>query len=183
MLGREGRYAEAIELMDKLTMIDPKSVLAHTNKSLYLMKLGKIQEAEEEKSLATVKSFQKFGEDAKLQTLRDEQNKRQELEWAQRESMFKQVLEIDPEDALANYGLGSIAVEKKRWSEAIAHLEKVIEHDPKYSVAYLALGKAYLGSGNKEKARLVWGAGIEIAAKNGEFMPANTMQTELSALT
>lgn len=183
MLGRESRYQEAIELMDQLIVVDPKSVLAHTNKSLYLMKMGKIQEAEEEKSLATIKSFQKFGEEAKLQTLKDEQIKRQELEWAQRESMFKQVLEIDPEDTLANYGIGSIAVEKKQWAEAIAHLEKVIEQDAKYSVAYLALGKAYLGAGKRDKARSIWTKGIEIAAKNGDFMPANSMQTELSDLT
>ena len=39
--------------------------MAHTNKSLYLMKLGRIEEAEEEKSNAAVKSFSYFGEEAK----------------------------------------------------------------------------------------------------------------------
>ena len=51
--------------MDDLLQVDPESIMAHTNKSLYLMKLGKIEEAEKEKDLATVKSFKKAGQDAK----------------------------------------------------------------------------------------------------------------------
>src|SRR5690606_5012874 len=126
MLGRQNRFEEAILLMDELTKIDSSSVLAHTNKSLYLMKLGKIEEAEQEKSLATVKSFQKFGTEAKLKEQMDEERKKQEQEWEKREKMFSQVLEIDAEDTLANYGLGSISVERKQWDRAIAHLEKVL---------------------------------------------------------
>ena len=146
------------------------------------MKLGKIEEAEQEKSLATLKSFQKFGDEAKLKEQLEAEKKAQEDEWAKRESMFRQVLEIDEEDTLANYGLGSIAVEKKNWSEAIMHLEKVLKADPQYSVAYLALGKAYKGIGSKDKATQVWRDGITIAAKKGDLMPANQMQSELQTL-
>ncbi len=182
MLGRLERFSEAIELMDRLTSIDPKSVLAHTNKSLFLMRMGNIEEAEKEKSLATVKSFQKFGEEAKVKEALEAEKKHQESEWAKRESMFRQVLEIDEEDTLANYGLGSIAVEKKNWSLAIDHLVKVIAADANYSVAYLALGKAYKGSGDKVKARDIWLEGIKIAAKKGDLMPANQMQSEVQNL-
>ena len=38
--------------MDKLIEVDPDSIMAHSNKSLYLMKLGKIEEAEVEKEKA-----------------------------------------------------------------------------------------------------------------------------------
>ena len=160
-------------------LADPSSVLAHTNKSLYLMKLGKIDEAEEQKSLATVKSFQKFGDEAKLKDQVAAQAKAQEEEWTKRESMFKQVLEIDEEDALANYGVGSIAVERKNWGPAITYLEKVLQVDVNYSVAYLALGKAYKGAGQAEKAKTIWKEGISVAAKKGDLMPANQMQYEL----
>lgn len=182
MLGRVERFQEAIDLMDKLTEIDPSSVLAHTNKSLYLMRLGKIEEAEEQKSLATIKSFQRFGDEAKLKEKIQQEKKHQEDEWAKREDMFRQVLEIDEEDTLANFGLGSIAVEKNLWTIAIDHLEKVIKADANYSVAYLSLGKAYKGSGDKEKAQAVWKEGIAIAAKKGDLMPANQMQSELQSL-
>ena len=182
MLGRLNRYPEAIELMDHLTKVDPSSVLAHTNKSLFLMKLGKIEEAEEQKSMATIKSFQKFGDEAKLKEQVAKEKKAQEEEWAKRENMFKQVLEIDDEDTLANYGLGSIAVERQNWNIAISHLEKVLKADPNYSVAYLSLGKAYKGAGQKSQAEKIWKDGITIAAKKGDLMPANQMQFELTNL-
>lgn len=182
ILGRLNRFPEAIELMDQLSKVDPTSVLAHTNKSLFLMRLGKIEEAEEQKSLATVKSFQKFGDEAKLKELVLKEKQAQESEWAKRENMFRQVLEIDDEDTLANFGIGSIEVEKKNWEKAIPYLEKVIKADTNYSVAYLALGKAYKGIGQKEKAEKVWREGISIAAKKGDLMPANQMQSEIQGL-
>lgn len=180
MLGRQDRYAEAIELMKQLSEVDPKSVLAHTNMSLFLMKLGRIEEAEEQKSLATVKSFQTFGDEFKNKEAQEALKKKQQEEWVQRENMFRQVLEIDPEDTLANYGLGSIAVEKSDWQTAREHLEKVLAADPKYSVAYLALGKALKGLGMIEEAKNIWREGIKVSAAKGDLMPANQMQQELN---
>lgn len=182
MLGRQERFPEALEVMKKLSEIDPSSVLAHTNMSLFLMRLGKIEEAEEQKSLATVKSFQQFGKEAKEKEALELQKKAKMDEWLKRESMFQEVLAIDEEDTLANYGIGSIAVEKGEWDRALLHLEKVIKVDPKYSVAYLALGKAYLGLGRKAEARDTWSKGISIAATKGDLMPANQMQSELDSL-
>ncbi len=182
MLGRLDRFQEAIQLMETLSVVDPKSVLAHTNMSLYLMKMGKITEAEEQKSLATVKSFQSFGDEAKRKEAESQSKQQQLLEWTRREKMFLDVLEIDPNDTLANYGIGSIAVEKAEWTRAKIHLERVINEDPKYSVAYLALGKAYKGLGEIEKARSIWEEGIKISAGKGDLMPANQMQQELNSL-
>lgn len=181
MLGRLNRYQEAIELMNELCRVDPKSILAHTNMSLFLMKLGKIPEAEEQKALATVKSFKSFGDSAKDKEFEELSKKKQQAEWSQRESMFKEVLEIDPDDTLANYGIGSIAVEKGDWQVARQHLEHVLKQDPKYSVAYLALGKALKGLGLMEEARHVWVEGIKVSAAKGDLMPANQMQQELNS--
>ena len=132
MLGRQGRFQEAISLMEKLTEVDPDSSMAHTNLSLFLMKTGKIEEAENHKSLATMKSFKKFGDEAREKDASALKAKAELEEWARREKMFREVLEIDPEDTLANYGLGSIAVEKEDWPVAKAFLETVLKADPKY---------------------------------------------------
>ncbi|HXH73673.1 MAG TPA: tetratricopeptide repeat protein [Bacteriovoracaceae bacterium] len=182
MLGRLERFNEAITLMEQLSLVDPDSVLAHTNMSLYLMRLGKIDEAEDQKSKATLKSFKHFGNEAKLKEETERLKKAQQEEWIKRESMFLQVLEIDDEDTLANYGLGSIAVEKGEWERARGHLEKVIKADPRYSVAYLALGKAYQALGLKDDARKIWNEGIKVAAAKGDLMPANSMHSELERL-
>ena len=181
MLGRLERFEEALELMKKLAEVNPKSVLAHTNMSLFLMRLGRIEEAEEQKSLATVKSFQSFGDEADQKEMEAKRKQAQQDEWSKRESMFRQVLEIDPEDALANYGLGSIAVEKGDWEVARCHLEAVLKSDPKYSVAYLALGRALKGLGLVDEAKKVWQEGIKVAASKGDLMPANQMQQELNS--
>lgn len=180
MLGRLERYQEAIDLMQELSKVDTKSVLAHTNMSLYLMKMGKISEAEEQKSLATIKSFQSFGDEAKKKEVETLKKEKQLKEWAEREEMFRRVLEIDSEDSLANYGLGSIAVERGEWTTAREHLEKVLSSDPNYSVAYLALGKSLKGLGLTEEAIKVWKEGIRISAAKGDLMPANQMQQELT---
>lgn len=182
MLGRFERFPEAIEVMQKLSEVDPSSVLAHTNMSLFLMRMGKIDEAEEQKSMATVKSFQQFGKEAQAKEAVENEKKVRLSEWEQRESMFLQVLEIDEEDTLANYGIGSIAVEKGEWERAKKHLEKVLEADPKYSVAYLALGKTYLALGMRELAEATWKKGVAVAASKGDLMPANQMQSELERL-
>jgi tetratricopeptide (TPR) repeat protein len=182
MLGRQGRFQEAISLMEKLTEVDPDSTMAHTNLSLFLMKTGKIEEAENHKSLATMKSFKKFGDEAREKDASALKAKAELEEWARRERMFREVLEIDPEDTLANYGLGSIAVEKEDWPVAKAFLETVLKADPKYSVAYLALGKAYKGLGQYEVAKKTFADGIKVAASKGDFMPANQMQSELDRL-
>ncbi|HMO24340.1 MAG TPA: tetratricopeptide repeat protein, partial [Candidatus Melainabacteria bacterium] len=73
-------------------------------------------------------------------------------ETIERLAMFEEVLEIDPDDFLANYGKGSCLVELEQYREAESYLEKAIAIKPNHTVAYLDLGRAYIGSDNKEKA-------------------------------
>lgn len=182
ILGREERYNEAIEWMDKLLLANSSSVMAHTNKSLYLMKLGKIEEAEAEKATATVKSFAMFGEEAKLKKAMEAEKQKKEDDINRREKMFLQVLEIDEEDTIALYGLGDIAFHRNQFDKAVEQLSKVIAHDPKYSMAYLQLGKAYEALGNVQMAHETFSRGIEVASKQGDMMPANDMQSRLNQL-
>lgn len=176
LLGRTGEDEKAIEWMQRLLTICPESTMAHTNLSLSLMRLGKIEEAEYHKSQATISTFAQFGKEANQKKIASEQEKKSAKEREAREEMFRQVLEIDPEDALANYGLGSIALERSDFSLAHSYFDKVLRSDNRYTVAYLGLGKSLLGMGKKSEARLVLEQGIKVAAKNGDMMPANEMQ-------
>lgn len=182
ILGREEKYNEALLWMDKLQSVNPDSVMAHTNKSLYLMKLGKIEEAEAEKSLATVKSFAQFGSEAKIKKQLEEEKKKKEEDLLRREKMFAQVLEIDPEDTIALFGMADIYFFRKEFANSAANLEKVTQIDSKYSSAYLLLGKAYEALNELNKAKDVYQRGIEIASKQGDMMPANEMQSRLNQL-
>lgn len=182
ILGRKERYKEAISWMDKLLEVKPSSVMAHTNKSLFLMKMGKIEEAEAEKALATVKSFSMFGEEAKLKKAMEEEKKKKEADILRREGMFKQVLEMDADDTVALYGMGDIAFYRENFKEAVSYLERVVVLDEKYSTAYLLLGKSLEASGNLERAMQVYKKGIDVASKRGDMMPANEMQSRLNQL-
>ncbi|ATH09378.1 hypothetical protein BIY24_15950 [Halobacteriovorax marinus] len=180
--GRQEKFELGIELMDKLLSVNEESVMAHTNKSLYLMRLGKIEEAEEEKGLATLKSFAEFGKIAKEKKAKEELDKQKEEEIIQRESMFKQVLEIDADDTIANFGMGDVYFHRKEYSMAKTHLERVIAVDAKYSTAYSLLGKTLEVLGEKEEAKRIYTKGIEVASAKGELMPANEMQARLVKL-
>ena len=182
ILGRKEQYQEAIDWMDKLLAVKPTSVMAHTNKSLFLMKMGKIEEAEAEKALATVKSFSMYGEEAKLKRALDEEKKKKDEDILRREKMFLQVLEIDAEDTVALYGMGDIAFYRENFKEAVLNLEKVVQFDEKYSAAYLLLGKSLEATGNLERAMQVYKKGIDVASKRGDMMPANEMQSRLNQL-
>jgi len=182
ILGRQKKYSEGIDVMDLLLDVDPSSVMAHTNKSLFLMNLGKIEEAEEEKSKATVKTFSKFGEQADLKKIEEAEKEKIKKENESRKHMFNQVLKIDPNDPIANYGMADILFFEKNYHEALGNVEKSIEGNQKYSVAYLLNGKIYEALGEIQKAKEVYEMGINIASKVGDIMPANSMQERLSNL-
>lgn len=182
IFGRMEKFKEGIEFMDKVLEANPDSVMAHTNKSLFYMRLGEIEKAEEEKAQATVKSFSQFGKDAQEKKKIEEMKKQEEDEINRRFGMFQQVLEIDPEDSLANYGLADIYFQRGEPQKSIPLLEKVLETDPKYSVGYLLLGKCLIEISEPEKAKEVFEKGIEVASKLGDLMPANEMQAKLVSL-
>jgi folate-binding Fe-S cluster repair protein YgfZ/Tfp pilus assembly protein PilF len=181
-LGRMGLFERGIELMDKLLKLNPDSVMAHTNKSLFLMKLGKIEEAEEEKSLATVAGFKQLGAESRQKKNQEEQSKRESEELERKKDMFLQVLEIDNDDIIANFGLGEYSYKVRDYEKAIGYLEKTLTLDPKYSRAYLILGKSLIGANKKDQAIKIFNEGIEVATTKGELMPANEMQEQLSHL-
>lgn len=182
IMGREGKYREAIEWMDKLLLVKNSSVMAHTNKSLFFMKLGLIPEAEAEKALATVKSFSHFGEESRQKKREEMEKTKREEELNRREKMFLEVLDIDPEDVVALFGIADIFFSRKEYPLAILNLKKVIEADEKYSVAYLLLGKCQEAMGFPREAATTYRVGIEVASKKGDMMPANEMQARLNQL-
>lgn len=181
--GQLGEYEKGIDLMDHVLKANPESIMAHTNKSLFYMKMGKIEEAEEEKAQATVKSFSSFGKEAEAKRLKEEQEEIERRDIERREGMFKQVLELDPEDTLANYGMADIYFKRNELAESVECLKKVLKEDSKYSVAYVLLGKVYKKLGQNEDAIATFKKGIEVASTKGDLMPANEMQQLLNQLS
>jgi Flp pilus assembly protein TadD len=161
ILSRYERFTEAIALMNKVLELDPEHVLAHTNLSVFYMKLGNKEKAEEEKAKATMAGLF-FDPEA--------ERRKKEAALQERLAMFQEALKYNPQDALGNFGLGSVLMELHRYEEAIAPFEKAIQAQPKHSAAYLSLGKALEGAKQPEQAKEIYQKGIEIAAAKGDLM-------------
>jgi folate-binding protein YgfZ len=180
--GRRNEYERAIEYMDKLLEADPDSVMAHTNKSLYLMKMGRFEEAEQEKAEAVATTFRleqkkaKFKEDEEKKRAQDDEEKKKKM------SMFRQVLDIDPDDPLANFSLGRLYNDAGSYNLAEKHLRKVIEKDDTYSAAYLELGIALNGLNRIEETKEIYKKGLPIASRKGEQMIANKIEANLAKI-
>ena len=178
LYGGQDKFDKAIALMDRLLIANPDSIMAHTNKSMFLMRTGKIQEAEEEKALAMMASMKNAGKE-----ISEEVPAVDFFELERKEKMFREVLEIDNDDVMANNGLAEIFSVKGMLKQAEELYLKVIEIDKKYTQSYLGLGKILIKMGDNERAKLILEKGSRIAASKGELMPANEMQALLSSLS
>lgn len=180
LMGRQERFDEAVAIMHELARIDENSVMAHTNLSMYYMRLGKIDMAEEEKTIALTKQMEANAREMDSKSNQDNQAIAKLEELKERQAMFEQVLEIDPEDEIALNGMGEVYLSLDQYRKAQEYLEKVIAINPKHSIAYLNLSRALMAQGQKPIELLK--QGVEVASLKGEMMPANQMQAMLNSL-
>jgi tetratricopeptide (TPR) repeat protein len=182
ILSKHGDLDEAIRLMKRLADLQPDSVMAHTNLSVFYMEQGNKEAAEEEKAISMSITMEKLAREMRQQQEQQEQQKRKIEDAKERIEMFKQVLAIDPEDQLANYGMGNLLVDIDEFTDAVPHLRKAVELKPTHTAAYLALGKALEGAKQSTEASEVYKRGIEIAAQRGDMTPLKEMRSRLDAL-
>ena len=180
--GRREDLDLAIQTFEQLKEINSKCMMAYTNLSLYHMKKGEIEKAEDYKSQATLLNFEILGDEAEKKRKEEEVKKRKLAEMEKRKGMFLQVLELDPEDAMANNGMGEILYEEQDYSNSENYFRAALTTNEKYSVAYLGLGKSYIAQGKNTEAIETFRKGIQVAGINGDLMPANSMQALLSGL-
>lgn len=181
-LAKQDKLDEAISLMKRLVEINPQEIMAHTNLSVYYMKQNRIEDAEFEKAEATALQFEKAIEKNMAKKLKKKEEEQKKIEMEERVGMFKQVLEIDPQDQVANFGLGSIYLETGRYEEGLEPLKTVIEAHRDYSAAYLLLGKTWEKLLNREEAIEIYKQGIAAASKKGDLMPLKDMQNRMNQL-
>ena len=181
-LAKQDKLDEAIALMKRLTEINPQEIMAHTNLSVYYMKQGRIEDAENEKAEATALQFEQAVEKNMAKKLKKKEEEQKKKEMEERIEMFKKVLEIDPADQVANFGLGSIYLETGRYEEGLGPLNIVVEKFKDYSAAYLLLGKTLEKLSQNEKAIDIYKKGIAAASKKGDLMPLKDMQNRMNQL-
>ena len=181
-LHRRGERLEAIELMEALLEHNPKSVMGWTNLSRFYAEEGRIEDAEKAQGQATLLSFQRDLAGRRAAADVEAQAARQAEERRRRMAMFREVLEFDPDDLVALFGLGKALVEEGQHAEALSPLGKAVEVKPDYAAAWLELGRCQERLDDHAAAISSYEAGIAAAGRRGELMPMRAMERRLSAL-
>ena len=101
---------------------------------------------------------------------------------ARKEKMFRQVLDFDPDDPIALFGLGTAFATLGRDAEALPPLSRAVEVDGKNSAVYLALGKSLERLGRDAEAVTVYRRGMEVASRRGDLMPLKEMESRVLLL-
>jgi folate-binding protein YgfZ len=181
ILGKAGKFHEAIDFFRRLEEVVPDEPLVNTNLSLYFMKLGDKQTAEDEAGKATLKSMhrqrgaQDVDVEADLQRSRERDAKR-------KLNMFRRVLEIDDVDPIALFGLGNAQLVLGQHQEAADHLQRALIVDKNNSAVYAACGQALEKLERHDEAIAVYRQGIEVASRKGDLMPLKQMEHRLLLL-
>ena len=182
ILGRSGRYHEAIDVFRQLEEIAPDEPMVHTNLSLFYMKLGDREEAERQRALATTKRLNVVtgtvataDHEAALveQRRRDARRKR---------DMFSEVLALDPSDGLALMGLGNALVDLDDLEGAAEHLGRACSVLKDNSALFASLGKVQEKLGRSRDAAATYRQGMVVASRRGDLMPLREMEHRLLML-
>ena len=80
------------------------------------------------------------------------------------------------DNALLRYTLGCACLEAGRDEEGLDHLERAVAHDPGYSAAWKAYGRALADAGRAEEAIEAYRRGIEAAESKGDIQAAKEMR-------
>ena len=98
-----------------------------------------------------------------------------------RESLEK-MLAKGVDNPLLRFGLGKAWLDEGQGAEAVPHLARCVEQDPKYSAAWKLLGKAHQQAGDDDAARAAWEAGIAAAQAHGDKQAEKEMTVFLRKL-
>ncbi len=178
ILGRAKRFHEAIDIFKRLEEVVPEEPMVNTNLSLYYMKIGDKATAEDEAGKAMQKSLAQ-GAGGGSEALAEQEQKMAEERRAdaQRKSeMFAQVLEIDADDPVALFGLGSALSTLGKWEEAADVLAHACVAQKDNSAAFLARGKALEALERFGDAGEVYQQGMDVASRRGDLMPLKEME-------
>jgi tetratricopeptide (TPR) repeat protein len=158
--------------------------MVNTNLSLYFMKIGEKETAEAEAAKAMQKSMAKSSgrslDGESLDAVLAEQKRSDAL---RKKEMFAQVLEIDPEDPVALFGLGNALSVLGEWDDAARLYAAAAQAQKDNSAVYLAWGKALEQLGRQREAEPIYRAGMEVASRKGDLMPLKEMEHRVLLLS
>lgn len=192
LLGRAERYEEAMQVLKQLIDENPNWVMAYTNLSIYALRLGSKEEAENWKAEGTrvamrLKMQEVMAQKKAMQSEEEAEAERQ-AQWVARRQqlqerigLFQQALNFSPNDALAYYGLATAYHELEDFANAVHAYAKTIELNPKHSKAFVGWAECLHALGKHDALQSVLTRGIEVASHKGDLQPLARLK-ELSTI-
>ncbi len=96
---------------------------------------------------------------------------------------LKKLVQMDPNDDVALFGLGKFLMEEGSFAESAQYLEQCIKAKPDYSAAYLALAESLLKIGQKERVKQVCQDGHAVSLKRGDLQVTKKIEALQATLT
>jgi folate-binding protein YgfZ len=182
ILGRGGKYLQAIDIFRRLEEVAPAEPMVNTNLSLYYQKIGDKEEAERQKAQATLKRFTGTTDPAEAEALAREAEAAGRREARRQIDLLGEVLELDPRDGLALFGLGKAHALLGEYGRADTYLARALEATPDNSALYAARGKVLEALGRFAEAGDTYRQGVNVASRRGHLMPLQDMEHRLLLL-
>src|SRR5579875_3160566 len=96
--------------------------------------------------------------------------------------ILKQMVEQDPNNAFARYGLAMEYVNSGDLDRATEEFRTLLRHDENYAAAYLHAGQALEKLGRTDEARALYEKGIEVTTRKGDLHTRSEIAAALSLL-
>jgi Tfp pilus assembly protein PilF len=91
-------------------------------------------------------------------------------------AQLERLLANGQDTAMLRLGLGNAYLQAGDLVRAVAHLHAAVEHEPGYSAAWKALGKALTEAGKPNEAIAAYQEGIRVAEQRGDIQAAKEMK-------
>ncbi len=101
---------------------------------------------------------------------------------ADRLETLRSILEQNPSDTFARYGLAMEYARMGEYEQASAEYAKLITTNPDYAPAYFHGGQALEKLGRTDEAREIYRRGVEVTTRQGNAHARSEMQTALDML-
>jgi tetratricopeptide (TPR) repeat protein len=101
---------------------------------------------------------------------------------ANRMEVLKNMLEQNPRDTFARYGLAMEYANSGQLESAVAEFHALLEFNPDYAAAYFHGGQALEKLGRLDEARAIYEQGIQVTARTGDQHTRSELQAALDLL-
>jgi predicted Zn-dependent protease len=95
---------------------------------------------------------------------------------------LKEILELDPKNSFARYGLAMELASRGETAAALAEFDTLLAGDPGYTAGYFMAAQTLATAGRTQEAIARLKAGIECAARSGNHHAVSEMQAMFEEL-